>query len=377
MIPVSEPLLTDRELQYVSDCIRSGWISSSGRAIDEFEQKWAEYCGVEHGVSVCNGTAALQLAVAALRLSEDDEVILPTFTIISCATAVVLGGATPVLVDVDPRTLTMDVEQIAAKITPRTKAIMVVHMYGHPADMDPITALAEQHDLAIIEDAAQAHGAEYLTGRESDSPKWKRCGSFGTASCFSFYANKLITTGEGGMVVTDDADLARRLRSMRNLCFEKERRFFHSELGYNFRFTNMQAAMGLAQFERIDELVQKKQWIGREYTKRLEAVNGIELPVEESWAHSTYWMYGLVLSDESGMDAAVFAEKLKANGIDSRPYFLGMHEQPAFLKRGLFADERYPVAEHLSRRGLYIPSGLTLTEEQLDEVVRAISEIMS
>ena len=373
---MNEPHLTDREVEYVAACIKTGWVSSSGPSIEEFEQKWGQYCGRQYGVSVCNGTAALQTAVAGLHLDAGDEVIMPTFTIISCAAAVLYGGGTPVLVDADPRTWTMNVEQIVDKITSRTKAIMVVHIYGHPVDMDPIIALADRHGLAIIEDAAEAHGAEYLAGRNSASPQWKRCGSFGTASCFSFYANKLITTGEGGMVLTDDPKLADRFRSLRNLYFQPERRFAHAELGFNFRFTNLQAALGLAQFERIDQIVAKKRWIGHEYTKRLEGISGLQLPVEESWARSVYWMYGVVLSKDAAMDASGFAKKMADRGVDTRPVFLGMPEQPVFRRRGLFQDERYPVTERLAKQGLYLPSGLGLTEEQLAEVVEAVREVL-
>jgi len=376
VIPVSEPLLADRESEYVGTCIKTGWISSSGPLIEEFEQKWSQYCGRKYGVSVCNGTAALQVSVSALHLAEGDEVIMPTFTIISCALAVVYAGGTPVLVDVDPRTWTMDVAQIADKITPRTKAIMVVHIYGHPVDMDPIIALADRHGLAIIEDAAEAHGAEYLSQRNSTAPQWKRCGSFGTASCFSFYANKLITTGEGGMVLTDDPELAGTLRSLRNLYFQPERRFSHEELGFNFRFTNMQAALGLAQLERMDQIVARKRWMGQEYTKRLQGIAGLQLPVEEPWAKSVYWMYGVVLSEDMGMDASGFATKLADRGVDTRPFFLGMHEQPVFQRRGLFQGERYPIAERLAQQGLYLPSGMALTEEQLEYVAKTVREIL-
>jgi perosamine synthetase len=375
MIPVNEPLLTDREAERVNDCLKSGWISSSGPTIEEFEKTWSRYCGRRYGVSVCNGTAALQAAVAVLGLTKGDEIIMPTFTIISCVTAALYAGATPVLVDADPCTWTMDVEQVAKKITSRTKAIMAVHIYGHPADMDPIVALAERHGLAIIEDAAEAHGAEYLSQRNSHEARWIRCGSFGTASCFSFYANKLITTGEGGMVVTDDPQLADKLRSLRNLCFEPERRFSHEELGFNFRLTNMQAALGLAQFERMDKIVGQKRWMGQEYTKRLRGV-GLQLPVEEPWARSVYWMYGVVLSEDTGMDAAVFARSLSDRGIETRPFFLGMHEQPVFKRRGMFQDEHYRVAERLARQGLYLPSGLGLKEEQLEYVVESVREII-
>jgi len=376
VIPVSKPLLADRESEYVGTCIKTGWISSSGPLIEEFEQKWSQYCGRKYGVSVCNGTAALQVSVSALHLAEGDEVIMPTFTIISCALAVVYAGGTPVLVDVDPRTWTMDVAQIADKITPRTKAIMVVHIYGHPVDMDPIIALADRHGLAIIEDAAEAHGAEYLSQRNSTAPQWKRCGSFGTASCFSFYANKLITTGEGGMVLTDDPELAGTLRSLRNLYFQPERRFSHEELGFNFRFTNMQAALGLAQLERMDQIVARKRWMGQEYTKRLQGIAGLQLPVEEPWAKSVYWMYGVVLSEDMGMDASGFATKLADRGVDTRPFFLGMHEQPVFQRRGLFQGERYPIAERLAQQGLYLPSGMALTEEQLEYVAKTVREIL-
>jgi perosamine synthetase len=376
MIPVSAPLLGERESDYVATCLKTGWISSAGTFIEQFEQQWSRYCGRTFGVSVCNGTAALQAAIAALHLKEGDEVIMPAFTIISCASAILYGGGTPVLVDVDPRTWTMDVTQIEGKITPRTKAIMAVHIYGHPADMDPIMAVAERYGLAVIDDAAEAHGAEYLTGRHSSAPQWKRCGSFGIASCFSFYANKLITTGEGGMVLTDDAAFAGKLRSMRNLSFQPARRFAHEELGFNFRLTNMQAALGVAQLERMDQIVEKKRWIGQAYSKHLQGIPGLQLPVEEPWAKSVYWMYGIVLSD-SGMDAASFAETLMQRGIETRPFFLGMHEQPVFQRRGMFLGERYPVSERLAKKGLYLPSGLGLTEEQLAEVVRAVIEGLS
>ena len=376
VVPVNEPLLGERELEYVTECIRTGWISSAGRFIDEFEERWAAYCGRRYGVAVCNGTVALQLAVACLDLKPGDEVIMPTFTIISCALAVVYNGGVPVLVDSDPKTWTMDVNQVADKITPRTKAIMPVHIYGHPVDMDLLLDLADQHGLAIIEDAAEAHGAEYPSGRYGPNPTWQRCGSFGTMSCFSFYANKLVTTGEGGMILTDDPALAEKARSLRNLCFLPKRRFYHEELGYNFRLTNLQAALGLAQLERIDEIVAKKRWIGREYTRCLQGLPGLQLPTEEPWARSVYWMYGVVLSEETGMDAAEFARRLAERGVDTRPFFLGMHEQPVFHRRGLFQNECYPVAERIARQGLYLPSGLALTEAQLETVCEAVQGVL-
>jgi perosamine synthetase len=376
MILVNEPLLNGNEKKYLMECIDTGWVSSAGRFIAEFEKEWARYCGRKHGVAVMNGTVALQAAVAALELSPGDEVIMPSFTIVSCAQAVVYCGGTPVLVDCDPRTWTMDVGQVEAKITPRTKAIMPVHIYGHPVDMDPVLELARRHGLAIIEDAAEAHGAGYLSGRDSDSPVWWRAGSFGLMSCFSFYANKIVTTGEGGMVLTDDDALAERLRLLRNLCFKPGARFQHDTLGFNFRMTNLQAALGLAQTERVDETIKRKREVGAEYTKRLGDVPNIMLPVEEPWARNVYWMYGLVIGEEAGMDAVELARRLDALGVQTRPFFRGMHDQPALQEMGLFRGESYPVTERISRQGIYLPSGTALTDEQIEAVCARVHEVL-
>ena len=377
MIPVNEPLLDRRELEYVTECVQTGWISSAGKFIEEFEEKWATYCGRRYGIAVSNGTVALQVAAACLDFKPGDEVIMPTFTIISCALAAVYNGAIPVLVDCDPRTWCMDVDQVKAKISQRTRAIMPVHIYGHPVDMDPILDLAEQHGLAIIEDAAEVHGAEYLVGRGTSNPSWRRCGSFGTLSCFSFYANKLITTGEGGMVLTDDPTLAEKARSLRNLCFHGSRRFHHTQLGFNFRLTNLQAAIGVAQLERIAGIVERKRWMGTQYNRRLRDIKTLQLPVEESWAKNVYWMYGTVVSEDSGMDAAAFALRLMQHGVETRPFFLGLHEQPVFQQRGLFVGERYPVSERIAAQGLYLPSGLALTEDQISRVSEAVHEVLT
>jgi perosamine synthetase len=376
MIPVNEPLLGKRELEYVTECVRTGWISSVGRFIEQFEVQWATYCGMQHGIAVSNGTTALQVAVRCLDLQPGDEVIIPTFTIISCALAIVDVGAVPVLVDSEPRTWCMDISQVESRITARTRAIMPVHIYGHPVDMDPLLALADQHGLAIIEDAAEVHGAEYLSGRNGEQSVWRRCGGIGHLSTFSFYANKLITTGEGGMVLTSDPVYAEKARGLRNLCFRPERRFYHTELGYNYRLTNMQAALGLAQVERMAEIIVSKRWMGHAYTERLQDIPGLQLPVEEPWARHVYWMYGLVLDATTGMDATEFARRLQALGVQTRPFFLGMHEQPVFLERGLFQDERYPVAERIARQGLYLPSGLALTEMQIDQVCAAVKTVL-
>jgi perosamine synthetase len=403
MIPVNEPFIGEKEIEYVTECLKTGWISSAGRFIEEFEQKWADYCGMKYGIAVSNGTVALEVAVNSLDLKPGDEVIMPSFTIISCALAVVYNGLKPVLVDSEPRTWTMAVDKIEEKITERTRAIMPVHIYGHPCNMGRIWEIADKHNLKVIEDAAEAHGAEYrifppLKKGGEGGFEWRRCGSLGDISCFSFYANKIITTGEGGMVLTNNEEYAEKARSLRNLCFKKERRFYHTELGNNFRLTNLQAAIGLAQLERIDELVEKKRWMGQRYTERLKDIRGLTLPVEEPWAKNVYWMYGVVLdetvispsplpsgervrvrggSDETtGMDAEAFAKRLLELGVETRPFFLGMHEQPVFHEMGLFKGEHYPVAERIARQGLYLPSGLTLTEEQIDKVCDAVRKIL-
>ncbi len=302
---------------------------------------------------------------------------MPTFTIISCALAVIYNGGIPVLVDSDSRTWCMDISQVEHKITDRTRAIMPVHIYGHPVDMDPLRELADRHGLSIIEDAAEAHGAEYLSTRGRDISSWMRCGGMGHLSCFSFYANKLITTGEGGMVLTNDPVLAEKARSLRNLCFRPEKRFYHTELGNNYRLTNLQAALGLAQMERIDGIIEKKRWIGKAYTERLQDIPGVQLPVEEPWARQIYWMYGLVLDESTRTNAIEVAHQLKSKGIETRPFFLGMHEQPVFHKMGLFRNEKHPVAERIARQGLYLPSGLTLTETQIDQVSEAVRKALS
>ncbi len=377
MIPVNEPRLENREREYVLKCLESGWISSAGQFIREFEDSWAKYCGMQHGVSTSNGTTALQTAVACLGLDPGDEVIIPTFTIISCALAVIYNGGDTVLVDCDPDTWCMDVNQVEAKITSRTRAIMPVHIYGHPVDMDPLLNLADKYDLTIIEDAAEAHGAQYMTDRESPDAKWKRCGGLGHISTFSFYANKLITSGEGGMILTNSPDQAEKARGLRNLCFQRQRRFYHTELGHNFRLTNLQAAIALAQVERIPEIISRKRWMGQAYTEQLQDISELQLPVEKPWANQVYWMYGVVLDESRGLSASELSMQLRELGIETRPFFLGMHEQPAFVERGLFSNVEYPVSERLSRQGLYLPSGLALTESQLDQVCHAMRQTIS
>jgi len=363
-IPVNEPLLDGNEEKYLVECIRTGWISSEGPFIKKFEEEYAARIGRKYGVAVSNGSVALDAAVVALKIGAGDEVILSTFTIISCAAAVVRAGAVPVLVDCDPDTWNMDIAQVEERITPRTKAIMVVHIYGLPVDMDPLLELAKKHGLKVIEDAAEMHGQTY---------KGKPCGSFGDISTFSFYPNKLITTGEGGMIVTDDPILAEKCRSLRNLCFIPELRFVHDELGWNLRMSNLQAALGVAQLERLDEFVQIKRRMGLRYTELLFDTPGIQLPLAQTdYADNIYWVYGMVLDNSVPFDAKEAMVRLGKQGIGTRPFFWPMHEQPVFRKMNLFAGESHPIAERIARRGFYIPSGLALTGDQGLRVAKAV-----
>lgn len=368
MIPVNEPLLDGNEKKYLNECIDTGWISSEGPFIKAFEDKFAAKVQRKHGVAVCNGTAALDAAIEVLGISPGDEVIMPAFTIISCVTQIVRAGGVPVLVDSDPLTWNMDVTQVAEKITPRTKIIMVVHIYGLPVDMDPLIALADQFGIAILEDAAEAHGQTY---------KGRPCGSFGAVSTFSFYPNKHVTTGEGGMVMANDAKLAEELRSLRNLCFQPARRFVHERLGWNLRMTNLQAAIGLAQLERLDEFIARKRHMGHRYTELLTGVKGVQLPLAAtSYAENIYWVFGLVLDDDVDFDAEEGMRRLTGMGVGCRPFFFPMHLQPVLRRMGLFADDKHPVSERLYRRGFYIPSGMALTDAQIDTVASAVKELM-
>ena len=376
MIPVNEPLLDGNEKKYLNECIDTGWISSEGPFVQRFEAEMAKTVQRKHAVAVCNGTAALELALAALALEPGDQIVMPAFTIISCAAAIVRCGCVPLLVDSDPVTWNMDIEKLKEKIETeiglknnrKIKAIMVVHIYGLPVDMDLVLELAERYGLKIIEDAAEMHGQSYRS---------RPCGSFGDLSIFSFYPNKHITTGEGGMVLTDDDHLAERCRSLRNLCFQAKQRFVHEELGYNFRMTNLQAALGVAQLERLEEFVARKRSMGKRYSGLLQHVAGLELmPAKTDYAENIYWVYGMVLNEEVSFDAAEAMRRLGQKGIGTRPFFWPMHEQPVFRKMGLFEEDSHPVAERLARRGFYIPSGMALTNEQIEEVAEAVKNLM-
>lgn len=358
-IPVNMPLLSGNEGEYLQECINSGWISSEGPFVKRFEEAFSTYIGKEYGIAVSSGSAALDVAVAALEIGPGDEVILPTFTIISPALSVVRNGATPVLVDSEPHTWNMSVEEIESKITNKTKAIIVVHIYGLPVDMDPILTLCKKYDLKLIEDVAEVIGQTY---------KGYKCGTFGDISIFSFYPNKHITTGEGGMCLTDNEELAERCQKLKNLAFESDqRRFVHLEMGWNYRMTNMQAALGIAQLENINEHLKIKQEVGRAYHRLLADLPGFTLPLKETFfAKNLFWVFGLVA------DSSVLMEKmvnhLRQNKVATRPFFWCLHEQPVFQKMGFFKEKRYPIAEKLARKGFYLPSGLATTIDDVKHV---------
>jgi len=369
-IPVCEPTLKGNELKYVADCIKTNWISSSGKYIGEFEKKFSGYCGVKHGISCATGTAALHLAVEAMGIGKGDEVIIPTFTMIATCNAVIYAGAKPVLIDSESGTWNMDVDKIEEKITKKTKAIMVVHTYGHPADMDSVNKIAKKHGLKVIEDAAEAHGAEY---------KGKKTGNLGDIACYSFYANKLITTGEGGMVVTNSDEWATNARFLRNHYFG-EPRFLHKRLGYNHRMTNIQAAIGLAQLENLDEFIEMRRKNAHYYNKLLRNVKGITTPPEAEWAKNVYWMYGILVEEGFGMTMPELRQELDKKGVETRTFFIGMHKQPCYrLDDGRFSfpdtSGSYPVSDELERKGFYLPSSSHLTKEQMDSVIDAIKSI--
>lgn len=366
-IPVNTPMLDGNEKKYLAECIDTGWISSEGPFIKRFEEGIAARMQRKHGVAVSNGTAAIDAAIEALGIGSGDEVIVPAFTIISCVNQIIRNGAKPVVVDCSPLTWNMDVERIEARITPRTKAIMAVHIYGLPVDMDPLLEIAARHGLKVIEDSAEMHGQTY-----KDRP----CGSFGDLSTLSFYPNKHITTGEGGMILSNDDTLAETCRSLRNLGFQGHKRFVHERLGWNLRMTNMQAAIGVAQLERLDEFVVRKRNMGRRYTELLSGLKGVQLPLASTdYAKNIYWVYGMVIDASHGMDAREVMRRLAEKGVGTRPFFFPIHQQPVLQRLGLFAGESHPVSERLYRQGFYLPSGLALTDNEIQRVAEAVLSI--
>ena len=367
-IPVNEPVIGKREKELVMQCLDTGWISSEGPFVNQFEEKLSKRINRKYGIACSNGSAALDIAVAALKIGPGDEVILPSFTIISCANAIIRVGAKPVVVDADTENWNMRTDLIEDKITSKTVAIMMVHIYGLPVDVDPILNIAKKYNLAVIEDAAEIIGGSY---------KDKPCGSFGIISTFSFYPNKHITTGEGGMVFTNDFSLAERCKMLRNLCFQKEKRFVHEEIGWNYRMTNLQAALGLAQLESLDKNIRKKINIGESYNKHLGELPFIKLPLKKtSYANNIYWVYGILLEKKLGK-AEKFIKSLSSLGVGTRPFFYPINKQPALKKLGFFNDiENRLFSEDLYEQGFYIPSGLSLNEEKINYVVTQINKLM-
>ena len=366
MIPVHAPVIGQAELENVRQALLEGEISGSfGRFIPELEQSFAAFCGCEYGVAVSSGTAALHIACALANIKPGDEVLVSTCTNIACAVAVVLQGGTVVPVDVEPDTWNMNPDLLKRLVTKRTKAIMPVHAYGHPVEMDPVLMFAKAHGLFVIEDCAEAHGARYF-----DRP----VGSLGDVGCFSFYANKPMTTGEGGMLVTNDSALAERAQLLRNLAFGQPR-FVHKEIGFNYRMTNLQAAVGVGQFSRLGETLHAKRRIAQMYSTQLGGVAGLRLPVERNYAWNIYWMYCIVVEDDFGVSRDTLAAELKDYGVETRTMFCPLNMQPALLQRNAVKPIRCMVAEDLWQRGLYLPSGCQLTSHDVDAICQVIEEV--
>lgn len=365
-IPVCEPTLGGgREIEYLTNCVRTNWISSKGNYVVEFEKEFSRFCNAKYGIATSSGTTALHLALVALRLGKDDEVILPTLTMIATANPVIFTGATPVFVDSEPNTWNIDVNAIEEKITDKTKAVMPVHLYGHPVDMDPLMKIAKKYNLFVVEDAAEAHGAEY---------KGNIVGCLGDIGCFSFYTNKIITTGEGGMALTNNDETADRLNLFRDLAHSKEKRYLHYEIGFNYRMTNLQAAIGLAQMERIDEFVNRRRNNAKLYNSLLKDVEGVTLPPEANWAKNIYWLYSILIEDNFGIERDELILGLEKRGIETRPFFIPMHEQPVFKKMGISNGE-FPIADELCAKGICLPSSSALEEKHIEFICDAIKEV--
>jgi perosamine synthetase len=364
-VPVNEPVITDTAIRYVTEAMASGWISSAGPVVESFERRWAAYLGAKHAVATNSGTTALHLALVALGIGRGDEVIVPDFTMIAPVAAIFYTGATPVFVDCDPHTYTIDPALIAAAVTPRTRAILPVHIYGHSADMDPILAIAAARRLHVIEDAAEAHGSTY---------KGALCGTLGDVGCFSFYGNKIVTTGEGGMLVTDDDGLAALARHLKDMAHDPAQRFRHDRLGFSYRLSSLAAAFGLGQLEHIEAFLERKRWMAACYARRLAGIAGLRLPVTRPWAGNAYWMYAVCVEYPFPLSRDALRSELRRRGIDTRASFLSSSSQPMVCDR-IGMQGPSPVSEGIAARGLYLPSGLALTQQQIDYVCDAIVEI--
>jgi perosamine synthetase len=362
-IPVAEPVLTGNEKQYVMDCLETGWISGSGKYLNAFEEQFAAFCGTRYAVATFNGTVALHVALLALGVGAGDEVIVPDLTYIASANAVAYCNATPVFVDVDPVTWTLDIADVERKITPKTKAIMPVHLYGHPANMGPLMALAEKHGLKVVEDAAEAHGSSY---------NGQMAGSIGHIATFSFFGNKVITTGEGGMVVTNDEALALHVKQLKGQGQAFDRRYWFPIIGYNYRMTNLQAAIGLAQLERITWFIERRREVASWYAAQLQGCD-LTLPAEASWAKNIYWLYSVALPARVKRDEVM--QKLADAGIETRPFFIPMHVLPPYYQAD--GDQRYPVTTALAAQGINLPTAASLTQEQVTYVCETLKRVIS
>jgi len=368
-IPVSQPYITSSDKAAVLDCLDKTYLSGDSPIVGEFEENFAQAIGAEYGIAVANGSVALDLVMHALNLSEGDEVIVPSFTIASCLFAILRTGATPIFVDADAGTWNMSIDTVLPKVSARTKAIMIVHIYGLPVDLDPIIQLCEERNIILIEDAAEAHGVRY---------KGRLCGSFGFASTFSFYANKAITTGEGGMVLTSDGIFRDKIKYFRNLAFAPPpgKRFIHEDLGWNYRLGSMQAALGNSQLARMDEIVEAKREIGVKYHSALSAHPLLEMQsTEMPYARNMYWVVGVLLDDV--IDSDVLASSLKARGVDTRPFFYPLHLQPLLNEYSWGKQTGLPVTERLAKQGIYLPSYIGITNDDIEYVVEQLHSLIN
>jgi len=361
-IPVSAPNLSGNEMKYLVDCVTTNWISSKGKYVEKFEKMFAEYIGVKHAVAVSNGTVALHLALLSLDIGPEDEVIVPTLTYIASANAVKYTNARVVFADCEKDTWNISIESIKKRISSKTKAIIVVHLYGHPCDMDPIMKVAKEHNLYVIEDAAEAIGSQY---------KSKKVGGIGHLGTFSFYGNKTITTGEGGMVVTNDDKIAEKVCLLKGQGMAPDKRYYFPILGYNYRLTNMQASIGVAQMEKIDYYVKKKREIAKAYNETLGNINGITLPPEKDWAYNTYWMYSILIEENFGVERDVLRKLLYEKGIETRPFFYPVHTMPMYKE--YYRKDEFPIANELSKKGINLPSYTKLGSKEISRIAKALS----
>jgi len=366
-VPASNPLIDEAEISRVTDAIKKGEISSYvGGYIKEFEESFAKFCETKYALTVSNGTAALHLALLALGIKKDDEVLVSSFTMMSSVFAILYIGAKPVAIDSEPLTLNMDTTLLESKITPKTKVILAVHIYGHPVDMDPLLAVAKKHNLFVVEDCAEAHGALY---------KGKKVGSLGDVGCFSMYANKIVTTGEGGMVTTNDPRLAEKMFSLKTLAFGKEVKLMHQDVGFNYRLGNLQAAVGAGQMSKIDLLVDMKRKMAAFYLEHLKGIPELQLPIEKEYAKNVYWMFNIILRDGLSGKRKEFLDRLKTRGVETREDFVPFNQQDIFVEQGLVSRDECPVANSFYQDGFYLPSGPLITDEELSYVVDQVKEV--